>query len=532
MSTSFTFNYPTPSGNSTMILETGTTTIIVGANGSGKSRLAVQLEETITNTHRISGHRGLSLNPQVPKINTAHAENILRNGEVRGNYRRGARWQENPATYLLNDFDALLQTLFAEQNTTALKSHEKLMSGSREPGENTRFEKLRGIWERLLPHRKLIITSDDIQASDLSMGNVYSASEMSDGERAVFYLIGQVLCAESDSILIFDEPELHLHQAIMSKLWDELEAIRKDCAFVLITHDLEFAAGRQANKFVIESYTGNPLGWTISEVPEDGYFDEALVTLILGSRKPILFVEGTRDSFDISIYRACYPEWTVICRSSCQEVIHAVITLNGNPNFTRTTTCGLIDLDGKSSEEISWLNGKNIFVLPVSEVENFFLLPDVVRSIAEIENYNSEQQNVLVEKVTDEVINNIRAGNNLENCIVRHCKRTVDAALKRVDFGTGNSVPELAAKVGEELRKLDIELIGNELRENLENAISNRDLSAILSMYDNKGLLDIVASNTKNIKAKKFKEWVQRTLSSKDQNHLKDIFMTVLPGLP
>ena len=33
---------------------------------------------------------------------------------------------------------------------------------------------------------------------------------MSDGERAIFYLIGQTLAASSDSVLIIDEPELHL----------------------------------------------------------------------------------------------------------------------------------------------------------------------------------------------------------------------------------------------------------------------------------------------------------------------------------
>ena len=74
---------------------------------------------------------------------------------------------------------------------------------------------------------------------------------MSDGERAIFYLIGQTLLADENILLIIDEPELHVHRSIMSKLWDELEAIRADCALVFITHDLEFAASRAAQKFVI-----------------------------------------------------------------------------------------------------------------------------------------------------------------------------------------------------------------------------------------------------------------------------------------
>lgn len=35
---------------------------------------------------------------------------------------------------------------------------------------------------------------------------------------------------------------------------------------------------------------------------------EEIVTLILGSRRPILFVEGQENSLDQAVYRACYPE--------------------------------------------------------------------------------------------------------------------------------------------------------------------------------------------------------------------------------
>ena len=45
---------------------------------------------------------------------------------------------------------------------------------------------------------------------------------MSDGERAIFYMIGQILTAASDSILIFDEPELHVHSSILAKVWERV----------------------------------------------------------------------------------------------------------------------------------------------------------------------------------------------------------------------------------------------------------------------------------------------------------------------
>ena len=118
---------------------------------------------------------------------------------------------------------------------------------------------------------------------------------MSDGERAILYMPGQVLVAEKNSVLIFDEPELHIHRAILSRLWDEAEAARPDCAFLVITHDLEFAASRAGKKFVVRRYQ-MPAQWEIEQIPDDTGFSEEVATLILGSRKPILFVERTDSS--------------------------------------------------------------------------------------------------------------------------------------------------------------------------------------------------------------------------------------------
>lgn len=193
-----------------------------------------------------------------------------------------------------NDFDFLVQALFAEQSNVALRTHNAAHAGNLTDLELTHFQKLIEIWKRVLPHRDLRVTGDDINA--VAEGQQpYSASEMSDGERAVFYMLGQALVAEPNSVLIFDEPELHVHRAILSRLWDEIEAARPDCAFLVITHDLDFAASRAGQKFVIQSYQ-TPAQWKIERVPENTGFSEEITTLILGSRKPILFVEGTGSS--------------------------------------------------------------------------------------------------------------------------------------------------------------------------------------------------------------------------------------------
>src|SRR5450830_633297 len=346
----FDFSIPTNGEPFAITVEQGASAVFVGANGSGKTRLAIYIENTGgESAHRISAHRALVLNPGVPKIKESNALKGLRFGHaddaVGLHHRDGHRWSQKGAKALLNDFDFLLQALFAEQSRTALDTHTKLRAGLEHSASATTFERLQVIWEQLLPHRKLVISGDDIQVSMPSDGSVYSAAEMSDGERAIFYLIGQVLVAADNSMLVIDEPELHVHRSIMSKLWDLLENARPDCALVFITHDLEFAASRVGQKFVLSDYVANVQQWTIEVVPEDTGFSEEITTLLLGSRRPILFAEGDTSSLDKAVYRCVYPHWTVVPRGSCQEVVHAVATLRANKAFTRIKCAGIVDAD-------------------------------------------------------------------------------------------------------------------------------------------------------------------------------------------
>jgi hypothetical protein len=270
-----------------------------------------------------------------------------------------------------------------------LAAYKSARTGTFEPARPTKFEKLLEIWDLVLPHRKLDVSGDDIQVVAPS-GAKYPAAEMSDGERAVFYLIGQALMAAPNSLLIFDEPELHMHRSIMSLLWDQLESARPDCAMILISHDLEFVASREGQKYVLRDYDPRK-SWTIEVVPEDAGFPEDITTLILGSRKPILFVEGTGGSLDRALYRACYPDWTIIPRGSCEEVIHAVVTMRANSALTGTKCSGIVDSDAYETSEIEFLRSKGIAILPVSEIENLFLLPDVVEAIARAEGFSGNR---------------------------------------------------------------------------------------------------------------------------------------------
>jgi AAA domain, putative AbiEii toxin, Type IV TA system len=531
----FDFSIPCPEGLFPISVKPGSSVVIVGANGGGKTRLAVLIEDSFqARAHRISAHRALTLNPTVAKISENAALAGLRFGytgeSVQIGNRSGSRWQSKMAVSLLNDFDYLIQALFADQANKSLATHVKVRAGDLSPAEATKFEQLDAIWRRLLPHRQLHFSGDDIQVSAPPSAAMYKSSDMSDGERAIFYLIGQTLAAAENSILIFDEPELHIHRSIMAKLWDELEAVRPDCAFVFITHDLEFAASRVAQKFVISAYNPSPC-WAIEAVPENTGFNEEIATLILGSRRPILFTEGDYSSLDLAIYRCCFPNWTVIPRGSCENVIHSVVTMRRNKELTRVTCSGIVDADHYHADDIAYLESLGIAVLAVSEIENVILLPSVSRAIAASEGYEDEALESNLAALKQDIFDTLNSTDTVDTVVAQYCRRRIDRTLKKIDLSGAANVSEITAEYARQTTGFNIAEIAANVTDRIKYAQQNGDLPALLASYDNKGLMALAAKHLKKSKLKDFESWLTRVLRSDKVPELVLEIRKVLPEI-
>src|SRR2546429_9989820 len=95
-----------PSGQ--VVIASERVVVIVGANGSGKTRLGTWIEfnsEYTPAVHRISAQKSL----EMPKFSStsslerAKAQLLYGHPEGTLDSRRGHRWQNNPNTSLLND---------------------------------------------------------------------------------------------------------------------------------------------------------------------------------------------------------------------------------------------------------------------------------------------------------------------------------------------------------------------------------------------------------------------------------------------
>jgi energy-coupling factor transporter ATP-binding protein EcfA2 len=259
-----------------------TSIVVVGANGSGKSRLGSWLElkgPQKERVHRIAAQRSLVFPENSSPIGFEKARDAFYWAPAPPNWDREQYEQNKPTLRLqhryggsvinaetapLSDFEALVTLLFSE-NYSALLSHEEQQRKTQDliPMPNTLLRRVQALWENLLPSRSLIMKSSEVQVAQKSAPeNAYSARAMSDGERVIFYLIGQCLCAPQDGIIVVDEPEIHLHKAIQNALWDALEKARPDCTFVYLTHDLPFAADRiGATKICINEFLDGAFSW-------------------------------------------------------------------------------------------------------------------------------------------------------------------------------------------------------------------------------------------------------------------------------
>ena len=242
---------PPLTGGTADILHTGTV-VFVGANGSGKSRLGAWIESSTrkktgrTSITRIAAQRALSLPGQVLRVTPRQGEQELHGTTMApGN---DTRMQGDPILSQLNDYDALLKMLFAVYSAEVgafYRSAKNNSAPSAPPNEDI-LERFQTIWSQILPHRPIVIDTDEQQIKTTAHGGIeFAGQNMSDGERVALYLIAHALLASRNATILVDEPELHIHQSVQTVLWNALELARPDCTFIYITHDLPFAASRR-----------------------------------------------------------------------------------------------------------------------------------------------------------------------------------------------------------------------------------------------------------------------------------------------
>lgn len=491
MSDSFSIVLPKKDSNLVEV-EAYQSVLFIGANGSGKSRLGTWMELQSPQkdiVHRISAQRALAMPDHTTPTTIEKAQNNLLYGSADLGttepiwYKTHMRWANKPAISSLNDYDKLMVYLYSDKVELNSKYIESVrLSDKRIEPLITKLDKIKNIWEKTLPHRELIIGGLTIQTRVRGADNVvYNSSEMSDGERVIFYLIGQCLAAPENGIIIIDEPEIHLHKSVQIPLWKNIEKLRPDCKFVYMTHDIDFAAAlHEAKKIWLKSYDGSCWDW--EDVPDVEGLPESLLIEILGSRKPIVFVEGENGSYDVSLYRAVLNSFLVIPSGSCSQVIQSVKALRTSEKLHHMEVFGIIDRDRRVDAEIQSLLSYGIYNLSVAEVENLFCVPEVINLVSEKLVRNPAQD---LQSVKDYVLRAISS--ELENQISLRVVGEVKFKLNCFDE-KAKGINGIRAALKLLAEEINVEQLYNESLSLFKKVVDERDYLLALKLYNRKSL--------------------------------------------
>jgi len=506
--------------------------VIVGANGSGKTRLGVWLDlhsENKTVTHRIAAQKSLHmpLFSSPTTLDFAHKTLLFGYQEGTVDHKVGHRWKGEPELLLLSDFDKLMVYLFTEEWETCTQYRQASL-GSREkvPPSETKLDVLKRIWERTLPHRELIIRGGKVETKSRdSNAKPYSSTKMSDGERVIFYLIGQALSAPENGVLLIDEPEMHLHKAVQARLWDSIENQRPDCLFVYLTHDLDFAATRVGSKKIcLKDYDGGTWDWF--EVPAESDLPEQIMLEIVGSRRPVLFVEGEKTSLDYFLFQHVFPDFTIIPRGGCEQVIQTTATYNALESLHRLRAFGIVDRDVRNEMEVGYLKDRNVFVIDVSAVENLLLHEDVLRAIAT--KLHIPDATSIVESVRQYVLSELET--QKERVVSRMVTAEIEKRLKAFDAKAVGPM-QIKASVESYQKSVDVDQLFLKKAGEIEQILAASDYASALRIFTQKGLLAHVASAF-GFKRDEFLRYFKRLAASNDGLELIEVIQKHLPAIP
>lgn len=467
--------------------------VIIGANGSGKSHLGAYIEKSDkNNVLRISAQRALS----VPEYVTVRSEQVAWNQIFYGNEKqkdKNYKWAwGHETTQLINDYDNVLEAVFARMSNEkdkyfkACRECEKQYTQKPDTPQII-SDKIIDIWNSVFPHRKILI-EDNLVKAKTDKNEEYSAKNMSDGERVAIYLIGQCLVAPKDVIIVIDEPEIHLHKAIMHKLWDKIEEYCPDNAFVYITHDLDFASSRkQAKKIWVKNYSieNHMQKWDIEVLEEHDFIPENLMIEVLGNRKNVLFVEGEKGSYDSLLYSYIYEDYYIIPCHNCYKVIELTKAFNEErlKGLHNISVQGIIDRDYLTETEIEAYKENGIYPLIVAEVENLYLLSEIQRIIAEhmaLENIPQvleDVKNYLFKCFEDEK----------ETQITAICERELQYKLGRFQKN-GNGLVALNEQYLKYTSLINVSEMYHKIEERVNTIMETRDLDRLLMIYNRKSL--------------------------------------------
>lgn len=437
------------------------TLIILGPNGSGKTSLANYLKSVETHVKVIPASKPIKAVGYVPGI--YHSTVGTYNDEI---YNGGDLKED-----LLQK---LIIGLCTEHDNVARKLYDTGIK------DDTTFEKVKRIFDDFF----------DVKLDNSGFGNkqmkakkagqeAFPFNNMSDGERVAFFYIATVIVAPPQSFIVVDEPENHLNPAIYNKIWDRLMEVRNDCQFIFISHTMEFVNARSDFELVkIKSFTyPNKFDFEFLGCALEDLSSKFIVEVV-GSRKPILFCEGSKTDYDYKVYENLFGDkYTVIPTGNCSSVENSVYACNVHATtYSIQSAIGIIDSDLRSATEINRLKAKKVYALKCNEIEMLLLDEMIFKKVLE-QIYKTE-----TEFTTFKTAFFAKLTERKQHIIKRLVKTQIDEKLKSsvIDDKINKTQEELKENLSSIFGALDVDILWSNCDTKITDIITQQDYDAAL----------------------------------------------------
>lgn len=359
------------------ISKVDSTTVIIGANGAGKSSLINELRKnSIDEMYVLPAQKLLYFVLNIHDRNNISKERYISEfKQVDIKYDSIDLYPSHIENSISNTFTKLITLLVKDYTNIVTRRSRK-----EKDLPSTLWDRVEYIWNQIFPEIKFELEPDDRVVKVEKNGSKYSINGLSDGERCILFYIGSVLLAPENSYIVVDEPETFLNAAVYNELWDLLISERHDCQFIFASHNMDFVQSRTNATYVWCKKFEAPYNLDYQILEESQEMPLSLLTEVSGTRKPILFCEGTKTSIDYQIYSKLFSDFCFVKSvQGHKQVIQHTKAYNDLRYVHGNTAFGIIDNDWMDESSIQVYKEQNIFVLPFNEVEMMLVDEAVVK---------------------------------------------------------------------------------------------------------------------------------------------------------
>ena len=477
------------------IAKIDSTTVIIGANGAGKSSLINELRK---NNSKINSNEMYVLPAQKLLYFVSNIHD--RNGITRDRYIQDLKEVDlKYNTIALQPFqiEKDFSNTFTKLITFLIKDYAKIATDASRGVEGlplALWDRVERIWNKIFPEITFVLESDERVVEVEKNGSKYSINGLSDGERCILFYIGNVLLAPENSYIIVDEPETFLNAAVYNELWDLLISERPDCQFIFASHNMDFVQSRTNATYVWCKEFESPYNFDYEILEEIQEMPLSLLTEVSGTRKPILFCEGTKTSLDYQIYSKLFSEFCFVKPvQGHKQVIQHTKAYNDLQHIHGNRAFGIIDNDWMDEKSIKEYKDENIIVLPFNEIEMILVDESVVKSVLPFDDNTGQQ----------------RKFNNFKNAIITSCREKKDkiisiALKKRLDeFMESHFIKKSEPNKHDAhvfldslASKFDLDSTFNKINSIVEESLASSDFSRILKICNLKNEIIYYRGNT------------------------------------